>query len=156
MAIISDYEEEESRSPAKPSPSSSASTVSFNGSLDRSNPIGFIETVFDFIARESDYLGKDSSEKEITSALRAAKEKQKLKEKAKAPQERRMEKDAAASPPAKKEEKAVPEVAMKDAEAEKEGEKIESRGALSGFPINFIANLLFMCVKLVKMKITNV
>lgn len=139
MAIISDYDEGEDKSPEKPSPSSTAPTVLFTGNLDLSNPIGFIEKVFDFIASETNYLGKDSAEKEIASVLRAAKEKQKLKEKAKAVEERSMEEAAPPPPPpVKKEEKAVPEVAMKDAEAEKEEDKSGSRGMLSGFPVNLM------------------
>ncbi|OWM79639.1 protein BOBBER 1 [Punica granatum] len=128
MAIISDYDEGENKSPAKPSPSSSASAVPFSGNLDRSNPIGFIEKVFDFVASESDYLGNDSAEKEIASVVRAAKEKQKLKEKkAKAAEEsKKVEEAAAAAPPVKEEEKAVPEVEMKDAEAEKKEEEEKS------------------------------
>lgn len=139
MAIISDYDEGENKSPAKPSPSSSASTVPFTGDLDRSNPIGFIEKVFDFIAGESDYLGKDSAEREIASIVRAASEKQKLKEKAKAAEE------VLAPPPVEKEEKAVPDVVMKDAEAEKEEEKSGLKGMLLGFPIN----LMWICSGLV-------
>lgn len=137
MAIISDYDEGENNSPAKPSPSSSASKVSFTGNLDRSNPISFIEKVFDFIASESDYLGKDSAEKEIASILGAAKQKKKLKEKAK-------EEAATPPPPAKKEDKAVPEVSMKD--EEKEEDKSGLRGMLSALDMN----LHFFCLKLVK------
>ncbi|GLT63647.1 hypothetical protein SLA2020_361950 [Shorea laevis] len=77
MAIISEYEEEE----AKPSTSSPPppKTVSFTGSLDPSNPAGFLEKVFDFIAKESDFLGKATAEKEVAALVKAAKEKSKKK-----------------------------------------------------------------------------
>ncbi|GKU89095.1 hypothetical protein SLEP1_g3285 [Rubroshorea leprosula] len=76
MAIISEYVEEE----AKPSTSSPPpKTVSFTGSLDPSNPAGFLEKVFDFVAKESDFLGKATAEKEVAALVKAAKEKSKKK-----------------------------------------------------------------------------
>lgn len=60
MAIISEMQEE------KPS-------LPFNASLDPSNPLGFLEKVLDFIGKESDFLLKDTAEKEIASAVTAAK-----------------------------------------------------------------------------------
>lgn len=95
MAIISEYEEnEEIPKPKKPSssspPSSSSSKPSqFNASFDPSNPLGFLEKVFDFLAKESDFLSRDRVEKEIETVVRRAVEKRKkhaesveLKEKA--------------------------------------------------------------------------
>ncbi|GLU21258.1 hypothetical protein SLE2022_374040 [Rubroshorea leprosula] len=76
MAIISEYVEEE----AEPSTSSPPpKTVSFTGSLDPSNPAGFLEKVFDFVAKESDFLGKATAEKEVAALVKAAKEKSKKK-----------------------------------------------------------------------------
>ena len=60
MAIISEMQEE------KPS-------LPFNASLDPSNPLGFLEKVLDFIGKESDFLLKDAAEKEIATAVTAAK-----------------------------------------------------------------------------------
>ncbi|XP_022737786.1 protein BOBBER 1-like [Durio zibethinus] len=76
MAIISEFQEEK-----EPSTSSSPppKPVSFNVSLDPSNPVGFLEKVFDFLAKESDFLGKDNVDKEIAAIVRAAKEKSKNK-----------------------------------------------------------------------------
>ncbi|XVE64387.1 hypothetical protein DITRI_Ditri07aG0096800 [Diplodiscus trichospermus] len=77
MAIISDFQEEE----AKPSTSSSPppKPVPFNASLDPSNPVGFLEKVFDFLAEESDFLGKENADKEISTVVRVAQEKSKKK-----------------------------------------------------------------------------
>ncbi|CAG7884536.1 unnamed protein product [Brassica rapa] len=61
MAIISEMQEE------KPS------LLPFNASLDPSNPLGFLEKVLDFIGKESDFLLKDAAEKEIATAVTAAK-----------------------------------------------------------------------------------
>ncbi|KAK6262483.1 hypothetical protein QUC31_008299 [Theobroma cacao] len=77
MAIISDYQEEE----AKPSTSSSQprKPVSFNASLDPSNPVGFLEKVFDFLGKETDLLRKENVDKEIAAMVRVAKEKSEKK-----------------------------------------------------------------------------
>ncbi|CAH8348089.1 unnamed protein product [Eruca vesicaria subsp. sativa] len=60
MDTISEMQEE------KPS-------LPFNASLDPSNPLGFLENVFHFLGKESDFLLKDTSEKEIATAVTAAK-----------------------------------------------------------------------------------
>ncbi|XP_022158046.1 protein BOBBER 1 [Momordica charantia] len=82
MAIISDYEEkEEIPKPKKPSSSSSSAKPSqFNANFDPSNPLGFLEKVFDFIAKESDFLFRDTVEKEIETVVRRAVEKRKKQE----------------------------------------------------------------------------
>ncbi|GMI99667.1 BOBBER1 [Hibiscus trionum] len=78
MAIISEYQEEEPRKPTASS-SPAAKPVSFTASLDPTNPAGFLEKVFDFIAKESDFLVKDNADKEVAAIVRAAKEKSKKK-----------------------------------------------------------------------------
>ncbi|CAH8317875.1 unnamed protein product [Eruca vesicaria subsp. sativa] len=60
MAIISEMQEE------RPS-------VPFKASLDPSNPLVFLERVFDFMGKESDFLLKNSSDKDVSTALTAAK-----------------------------------------------------------------------------------
>ncbi|XWS48545.1 hypothetical protein CRYUN_Cryun13aG0087200 [Craigia yunnanensis] len=83
MAIISEFQEEE----PKPSTSSSPppKPVSFNASLDPSNPVAFLEKVFDFLAKESDFLGKENVDMEIEAIVRVAKEKSKKKDEEVAP-----------------------------------------------------------------------
>ncbi|CAL0319507.1 unnamed protein product [Lupinus luteus] len=94
MAIISDLEEPEQKNQtqsSKPSPSKPQSAPSnFSASFDPSKPLPFVERVFEFISRESDYLTSENAEKEITSLVRAVKEKKKKKreEEAKAVEER--------------------------------------------------------------------
>lgn len=83
MAIISECQEDEqneTQTKASASPSSSAQASSFSASFDPSDPLGFLDKVFDFIAQESDFLGKETSEKDITSVVRAAKERKKKRE----------------------------------------------------------------------------
>ncbi|KAG6579322.1 Protein BOBBER 1 [Cucurbita argyrosperma subsp. argyrosperma] len=87
MAIISDYEEKEEISKPKrpfssssPSSSSSAKPSQFNADFDPSNPLGFLEKVFDFLAKESDFLSRDRAEKEIETVVRRAVEKRKKHE----------------------------------------------------------------------------
>ncbi|XP_019088540.1 PREDICTED: LOW QUALITY PROTEIN: protein BOBBER 2-like [Camelina sativa] len=71
MAIISEMEE------ARPS------MVPFSASFDPSNPLGFLEKALDFIGKESNFLKKDTAEKEIASAVRAAKDRLREAEKKK-------------------------------------------------------------------------
>ncbi|CAH8275111.1 unnamed protein product [Arabidopsis lyrata] len=71
MAIISEMEE------ARPS------MVPFSASFDPSNPIGFLEKVLDVIGKESNFLRKETAEKEIVAAVRAAKERLREAEKKK-------------------------------------------------------------------------
>ncbi|KAL4282573.1 hypothetical protein GQ457_16G025310 [Hibiscus cannabinus] len=77
MAIISEFQEEE----AKPSTSSPPppKAVPFNASLDPTDPVGFLDKVFTFLANESDFLLKENVDKEIAAIVRVAKEKSKKK-----------------------------------------------------------------------------
>ncbi|KAA8533604.1 hypothetical protein F0562_030962 [Nyssa sinensis] len=70
MAILSDYEEDQKPSPSKP----------FNALLDPSNPLGFLETVFDFVSRESDLFKSDSVVKDVIALVRTTKEKREAEE----------------------------------------------------------------------------
>ncbi|XP_010478153.1 PREDICTED: protein BOBBER 2-like [Camelina sativa] len=63
MAIISEMVEDR------------PSLLPFAASFDPSNPLGFIEKVLDFIGRESNFLKKDSAEKEIATAVTEQKKK---------------------------------------------------------------------------------
>ncbi|KAK9266824.1 hypothetical protein L1049_001648 [Liquidambar formosana] len=98
MAILSDYEEDNDHKPVSspPPPSSSSSATTFAASLDLSNPQGFLEKVFEFLSRESDFLMKETAEKEIVSLVRAVKEK-KIAEEERKKAEKRMKAAAAAA-----------------------------------------------------------
>lgn len=72
MAIISEVEEESTSRP---------SLLPFRATFDPSNPLGFLEKVFDFLGAQSDFLKKVSAEQEIAAAVRAAKEKLRKAEK---------------------------------------------------------------------------
>ncbi|KAG7593136.1 CS domain [Arabidopsis thaliana x Arabidopsis arenosa] len=71
MAILSEMVEER------------PSTLPFTASFDSSNPLGFLEKVLDFIGKESNFLWKDTAEKEITTAVKATKERLREAEKKK-------------------------------------------------------------------------
>lgn len=146
MAIISDYEEkEEIPKPKKPSSSSAPSSSSsakpsqFNANFDPSNPLGFLEKVFDFLANETDFLSRDRVEKDIETVVRRAVEKRKKQEESlelKGKAEKRIKEEARS---VKQEVKAVKEepttvpsppeekVGVK-LEEHKEGEKKEENG----------------------------
>ncbi|CAN8302057.1 unnamed protein product [Cochlearia groenlandica] len=73
MAIISEVEEEEI--------TSRPSMFPFTATLDSSNPLPFLEKVFDFVGKQTDFLKKPSSEEEIAAVVRSAKEKLRKSEK---------------------------------------------------------------------------
>ncbi|GLT75150.1 hypothetical protein SLA2020_468970 [Shorea laevis] len=122
MAIISEYQEEEEKPSTSTPPSK---TVSFTGSLDPSNTAGFLEKVFDFVAKESDFLGKATAEKEIAALVKVAKEKNKKKVEGGAPKtevnkevkvEKETKKEMKEEKETKKEEKQEPMEADKEVE----------------------------------------
>lgn len=117
MAIITDIQEDQTET--KPSSSSAAEVTSFRASFDRSNPLGFLEKVFDFIAEESNFLDKDTAQKEIATVVRAAKqrkEKSKAEEKVKE-EPRDVKKEEPKKVEVKKEKKSPIEVEKKEAES---------------------------------------
>ncbi|KAL1309680.1 hypothetical protein HN51_052381 [Arachis hypogaea] len=87
MAIISDFNEDDhketrtklSSSSSQSPSSSSSSSSSFSASFDPSNPVAFLQKVFDFVNQESDFFGTDAAEKEIASLARATRDKRKKK-----------------------------------------------------------------------------
>ncbi|CAJ1974391.1 unnamed protein product [Sphenostylis stenocarpa] len=70
MAIISDFNEEEQK-PTHSSQSSSSSS-SFTATFDRSNPLAFLQRVFEFVSEQSDFLATEAAEKQVASLVRAA------------------------------------------------------------------------------------
>ncbi|KAK0599402.1 hypothetical protein LWI29_004956 [Acer saccharum] len=79
MAIISDFQEDEkpvSDSSASSS-SSSPKTTTYSAKFDPTNPLGFLEKVFEFMSKECDFLAMDSSEQHIATVLRAVRERSK-------------------------------------------------------------------------------
>lgn len=70
MAIISDYEEKDS----KPS-AAEAAAKPFKAVLDPANPIGFLQAVFEFVGRESDLFKSDSLINDVNAVVRMVKDK---------------------------------------------------------------------------------
>lgn len=66
MAIISEYEEPTS---------SAASTKPFQADLDPSNPLGFLQTALEFLAKETDLFKSDALVADISSVVRSVKSK---------------------------------------------------------------------------------
>ncbi|XP_061356165.1 protein BOBBER 1-like isoform X2 [Gastrolobium bilobum] len=126
MAIISDYQEDENHTKASPSSSSSSASQSqpssFSANFDPSNPIGFLEKVFNFIAQESDFFQNDMAEKEIVSLVRAAKAKK----------ESRAAEERAAADKKLKEAKMAATAAKKEKEVETKEEEEEEKDQESG------------------------
>ena len=80
MAIISDYEEDQTDT--KPLPSSSRTppkTSTFTATFDPQNPMRIVEGVLDFLGKESDFLEKETAEKEIFAVVKKAVEEAKRK-----------------------------------------------------------------------------
>ncbi|XP_052187690.1 protein BOBBER 1-like [Diospyros lotus] len=99
MAVLSDYEEPEDQQ--KPSNSSSSSTTKqFTAELDPSQPLGFLERVFEFVSRESDLFKSESVIRDVNALVRgvkdkvdAAERKEKEKEKEKEKQKQKKAED---------------------------------------------------------------
>ncbi|TKY55963.1 BOBBER 1 [Spatholobus suberectus] len=123
MAIISDYLEDEQSNETRSEPSSSSQSQPslFSANFDPSNPLDFLHEVFDFVAQTSDFLEKESAEKEIVSVVRAAKAK-----KAKSAAEAK----AAAEKKLKEEKAAAAEKKKKEAEAKEEKKKDQESGSI--------------------------
>ncbi|KAL3521640.1 hypothetical protein ACH5RR_019789 [Cinchona calisaya] len=85
MAILSDYEEEDQQ---KPTPSSSRGKP-FNAVLEPSNPLGFLKTALEFLAKESDLFKSDSLVNDVNAVVRQ------VKEKVEAAEERKRKENAA-------------------------------------------------------------
>ncbi|XP_059440801.1 protein BOBBER 1-like [Corylus avellana] len=94
MVTISDYQEDQQ-----------SSSFTFNAVLEPSNPLGFLESAFNFVSQNSNLFKTDSAEKQITSLAHSIKE--------------RIEAEEAA------EKKRLKEEAKKKAAYEKEQEKQE-------------------------------
>lgn len=151
MAILTEYEE------ASPS----SSTKPFNAVLDRSNPLGFLETVFEFLAKETDFFKSDSLANDISAVAR------RVKNKVDSEDRKRKEKVRESGNAGKKVKEETPSVAVKQepkasikegtkelmkedkkvAEVKEEGEGKEngSRGMILVFFISQLVKFLFCC-----------
>ncbi|KAG6746630.1 hypothetical protein POTOM_048992 [Populus tomentosa] len=70
MAIISDYEEDQTETKQPPSSSHAPpKTSTFTATFDPQNPIRIVEGVLDFLGKESVFLEKETAEKEIFACL---------------------------------------------------------------------------------------
>ncbi|KAK6117728.1 hypothetical protein DH2020_048517 [Rehmannia glutinosa] len=72
MAILSEYEEEDQK---KVAPPATSARKTFNAALDPSDPLGFLEKVFEFVARESDLFKSDSLVNDVNAVVRMVKDK---------------------------------------------------------------------------------
>lgn len=71
MAILSDYEEDDQKQTKTPE----SIKKPFNAVLDSSEPLRFLQTAFEFVARESDLFKSDSVIKDVNGLVRTVKEK---------------------------------------------------------------------------------
>lgn len=99
MAILSDYDEDQK----KPATSAPPARKQFNAVLDPSDPLGFLEKVFQFVARESDLFRSDSLVSDVNAVLRMVKYKVESEEKkskeAKVEVDRKVKKNVEEEPP---------------------------------------------------------
>ncbi|CAM8887871.1 hypothetical protein QQ045_026849 [Rhodiola kirilowii] len=74
MAILSDYEED-SMPPTVDAkqPASTSSVFPFSATFNSSDPLGFLDNVFSFVAQQSDFLSTEDAEKDVIALLRAVK-----------------------------------------------------------------------------------
>ncbi|CAI9768156.1 unnamed protein product [Fraxinus pennsylvanica] len=118
MAILSEYEEEDQKKPT----TSSVKKAQFSSVLDPSDPIGFLEKVFEFVARESDFFKSNSLVNDVSAVVRMVKDKVEAEEKKrtkelKAKENAKAEKEAKVEPPVAE---AVQKEVVKATVAEKE------------------------------------
>ncbi|MCD9638159.1 hypothetical protein HAX54_021933 [Datura stramonium] len=126
MAIISDYEEQDSK------PSSSAASKSakpYNAVLDPANPLGFLEAAFEFVGRESDLFKSDSLINDVNAVVRMVKDKLEAEERKKveASNAKAAEKKGKEEVPVVAEKKAAKESKGKEVNEAKEDDKKSSR-----------------------------
>ncbi|XP_019189089.1 PREDICTED: protein BOBBER 1 isoform X2 [Ipomoea nil] len=129
MAILSEYEEPETNT----STSSAAAAKPFKASLDPANPLGFLETALEFLARESDLFNSDSLINDVNAVVRMVKDKvdtedRKRKEKEKAANgniEKKMKEPPIAAA-------AAPAVPVKEVEAEADKTTGTTEGTTEG------------------------
>nr|GMD63795.1 protein BOBBER 1-like [Ipomoea batatas] len=117
MVILSEYDEPETNA----STSSAAAVKPFKASLDPANPLGFLETTLEFLARESDLFNSDSLINDVNAVVRMVKDKVDTEER------KRKQKEKAANGNIEKKMKEPPIVAAAPSvpvkEVEVEGEK---------------------------------
>nr|GMD70775.1 protein BOBBER 1-like [Ipomoea batatas] len=117
MAILSEYDEPETNT----STSSAAAMKPFKASLDPANPLGFLETTLEFLAREFDLFNSNSLINDVNAVVRMVKDKVNTEER------KRKQKEKAANGNIEKKMKEPPIVAVAPAvpvkEVEVEGEK---------------------------------
>ncbi|PHU23321.1 Nuclear migration protein nudC [Capsicum chinense] len=125
MAIISDYEEQDTKSPSSSASSSkSAPAKPFKAVLDPANPLGFLEAAFEFVGRESDLFKSDSLINDVSAVVRMVKDKLETEErKKKVEVEAEKAKAAAEKKKVKKEE--APVTASKDEVKESKGKIVK-------------------------------
>ena len=135
MVIISEYQKEE-RPP---------STSTFNGTLDHSNPLEFLRSVFLFVSRETDFFKREAAEKEVAMLARGIREEERKKK----AEERDLE-DKGKAEKRLKETKVEPEKKAEKAEKAKEkveDAKAEEKEGTQGICINFFSFSLFLYVR---------
>lgn len=124
MAILSDYEEEDKKKPGPPPPPSARKQ--FSSSLDPSDPLGFLEKVFEFVAKESDLFKSDSLVNDVNAVVRMVKDKVEAEDKKRkevnieehGKAEKKIKEEAAPLPAVKKDD-------LKNKMVEKEKERID-------------------------------
>ncbi|KAK4480495.1 hypothetical protein RD792_013570 [Penstemon davidsonii] len=128
MAILSEYEEDHKK--PMPPPSTSSSKKPFNAAFDSSNPLGFLEKVFEFVARESDLFKSDSLVNDVNAVIRMVKDKveteEKKKKEVKKVEKKITQEALKPTPPAIKEE--VKKESDSKVEEEKKGPRAPNKG----------------------------
>ncbi|WVZ21346.1 hypothetical protein V8G54_008668 [Vigna mungo] len=149
MAIISDFNEEEqksTRSSQSQSSSSSSSSSSFTAPFDRSNPIAFLQKVFEFVSEQSDFLATEAAEKQVLSLVRAAGKKR--RDQLKASEEReKAEKKKREELKATEERKKAEKRLKEEKEHKAEEDSGASKGKLAEIVSSF-SNVRLLCLAL--------
>ncbi|KAL9266829.1 BOBBER 2-like protein [Drosera capensis] len=131
MAVLSDFEEEPQQQQQPPK------SITFSAALDASDPLGFLRSAMEFVAKETGFFAKEGSVKEVTAAAKGLWEKEKAKAEAEKKKKVDEEKKKAEAEKkrvvnAKGKEKVVEEDAMDE---DKEKEKKDEKPKYAGFVV---------------------
>ncbi|PHT53372.1 Nuclear migration protein nudC [Capsicum baccatum] len=132
MAIISDYEEQDSKPPSSSaSASKSAPAKPFKAVLDPANPLGFLEAAFEFVGRESDLFKSDSLINDVSAVVRMVKDKLETEERKKKveveAEKKKVKKEEAPVTASKDEVKESKGKIVKEEEDDKKGSRVPNK-----------------------------
>ncbi|XP_057951613.1 protein BOBBER 1 [Malania oleifera] len=131
MAIISDLQDDQEQQQQQNQEQSPSTALPFSSVLDPSTPLAFLESAFNFVAKESDLFRSEGAEKDILGLVRSVKERVAAEErkKKKAAEERGVENSGKAEKRLKEEPLQVKKEPEKEVAKKVEEKEDENKGS---------------------------